>query len=111
HGFDRGEQRCGHHHHAGTAAEGLVVDAAVRVGGRVTRVVQAHVEQSVLAGAADHRQPERRLQVRRKDREDADEKNKRSNKPGGGSITTTPGCRSTTKTTGPGAPPSSTSKS
>jgi hypothetical protein len=45
----RGDEHVGAHHHAGTAAVGRVVDAAVPVGRPVTQVVHADVDRALLA--------------------------------------------------------------
>ena len=89
--FDRGEQRLGTHHHAGPAAEGLVVDGAMAIGRGVTRIVQPHVEQTNLRGAPDERHAQRRVEVLAKDREHVDAKRRHSSSnPSGSSTVTTP---------------------
>ena len=45
-GLDAAEERLGHEHHAGTPAEGAVVDRAVRVVGAPAEIVHADVERA-----------------------------------------------------------------
>ena len=59
------------HHHAGAPAVRGVVDGAVAVVGEVAQVVDADVEQAVLARLADERQVERG-EVVGEDRDDVD---------------------------------------
>src|SRR5262245_6369972 len=78
------------------------------VGGVGAQVVAPDVEQAGLTGPPDQRQRERPVEILGKDREDVDAHHSR---PSGGSMTTTSGECSTTKTIGTSAPPSSTSRS
>jgi hypothetical protein len=58
---DRGEQRLGLHHHAGTAAVRGVVDGAVLVVREVARVDRVDRDRPGFARATDHAGDERRL--------------------------------------------------
>src|SRR3990172_7021827 len=60
--FDRGEERLGLEHHAFAAAEGPVVHRAVLVGRVVPQVVDADVDEPVLARPADDAVLERPLE-------------------------------------------------
>jgi hypothetical protein len=57
-------QRPRHHHHAGPAAEGTIVHAAIVALGEIARVPQPHVDQLRFVGTARHaRDQERREQL------------------------------------------------
>ena len=66
----RRSQRFGHHHHAGTAAVGTVINAAVRILGEIARAGKGDVAQAARKGArrdAAFRQGVKRLRKQRDD--------------------------------------------
>ena len=58
-GLEGGIQHVDLHHHAVPAAEGLVVDGAVAVGGVLADIVEVEVEEAGIAGALDDGDVER----------------------------------------------------
>ena len=58
--------------HSRPATERRVVDAAMRIGGVLTGIVEPHVDQAALAGAAQQRRAQWSVEVLREDREHVD---------------------------------------
>ena len=124
--LDGGEDRLGHQHHAGTTAEGRVVDGAVRVGGHRAQVVHPHVEQARCVAPCPAGWPTaKRVDQVGEDGEDVDAHRRhrprcpaarrrpvRSVEQPGGHVDGDPAVRhATTKFSGTRAPSSSTSRS
>ena len=59
HGIERLTPRLGAHDHAGSATVGLVVDGAMAIVSVLAQVVHMDLEETLLAGLADKREPER----------------------------------------------------
>ena len=49
--LQRQVQRIGHHHHAGAAPEGTIVDRTVQIGRHITRIPEMHIPQTSLFSA------------------------------------------------------------
>src|SRR5512132_4634100 len=92
------EPGAGGHDHAGAAAEGGVVDAAVAVGGPVAQVVQADLDQAALPRLAEQAGGQGRGEEPGEDGDDVDQHGYSSgsrSRPGTASIRTRPASSST----------------